>query len=356
MLARKFFVVMSLFSALLASPASQAEPVYTVHILDASFRPIDINNAGQIAGTVGVNGHNYAALFSGGVLTNLGTLDGPDSYTIAMNEAGDVTGWANGHAFLYQDGTMRDIGPDTTGYGINARGHVVGVKFVDGYRATSFVYRGGAVTELPYLGTGTSGAANDINDRGAIVGYSEITERGASHAYLYSHGALTDLGTLAGGYSSFATDINNAGQVAGFGDGADGVAHAFRYQGGVMTDLGAFGGRAFYVEDMNEHGVVLIGSGAPTAGTAFISVGDALVELSTLTDPALGWTFSDATGINDLGQIVGMGCREGTCYPVRLDLTNAIPEPASSWLLLPGLLVVAGAKRRRRRAAAGVNG
>lgn len=342
MFLNKYLVGLGLLATLLAPPSGHAEAVYNVTILGASFRPIDINNAGQIAGTVGVDGHTYAALYSGGVLTNLGTLSGSDSYAVAMNEAGDMTGWANYHAFLYRNGSMSDLGDGLIGFGINSQGDVVGRRtdIVDG---KGFVYRNGVVTELDleYEGYG-----NDINDAGAIVGGYYPGSGTAYKAFVYRDGVLTNLGTLPGDKGSIATDINNAGQVAGYSGPQDGSLRAFRYDNGVMTDLGSLVNGVTRVEDMNEHGVLLIGSGSANGGNARISVGDALVDLSTLTDPALGWTFSDITGINDLGQIVGMGCRAGLCAPVRLDLASAVPEPAAAWMLVPGLLALAGMRRR----------
>ena len=80
-----------------------------------------------------------------------------------------------------------------------------------------------------------------------------------------------------------------------------------------------------------------------------MSVGDALVDLNTLIDPALGWHIFSARANNDLGQIVGYGCRGDNCGLVRLDLTGAVPEPRTAWLLVPGLLAMARARRHQQR-------
>ena len=49
-------------------------------------------------------------------MTDLGTLGGPDSRAVAINDLGQVIGWgaaASGetHAFLWEDGVMTDLGP-----------------------------------------------------------------------------------------------------------------------------------------------------------------------------------------------------------------------------------------------------
>src|SRR5512132_1210084 len=94
---------------------------------------------------------------------------------------------------------------------MNDRGTLV----VNGYLGV-MTWRDGQWTSL-----GFSGAANDINNKDAIVGSYSFGLGG--HAYLYSDGTFRDLGTLGGSYSS-ANAINDKGQVAGTsyiaGDGA----------------------------------------------------------------------------------------------------------------------------------------
>lgn len=80
---------------------------------------------------------------------------------------------------------------------------------------------------------------------------------GAPHTTAYT---ITDLGTL-GGEASSAADINNRGEVVGWSTTADGERRAFVYRGADMIDLG------------------------------------------TLT----GGSYSEATAINDSGQVAGFG-------------------------------------------------
>lgn len=345
--------------ALIGPLPGHAAPLYTVNFLpdaDVDFVPAAMNNAGQIAGFVSTPGGSHAAVYSSAGLTDLGLGADAMSVASAINDAGAVTGrfTSNGelHGFLYQNGQLADIGANTSGWGINAHGDVVGARYTD-LGTFGFVYSAGALTQLPNLGTGRIGVAVDINDQGDIAGWS-ITNYDSSppplHPYLYRGGALTDLGGLGDSIETAAAAINNAGQIAGTGKIVD-ADHVFLYEGGVMKDLGSFGGNNLGVADLNEHGT-LIGNASTGAGVTvpFMNIGAGLVDLNTLIDPTLGWSLFYAYANNDLGQIVGYGCQSDTCGVVRLDMAGAVPEPAAAWLWLAGFPALYGWHRRKKTA------
>jgi probable HAF family extracellular repeat protein len=352
--------VLTVLAALLAPLQCQAGATYTVTLLPAHFSPADINNAGQMAGTHQVDGAEaHAAIYAGGVVTDLGAFDGSYSYATAINEAGAVAGNLGAvagaeHAFLYQHGVMRDIGVAFAA-AVNASGAVVGRKAdFAASGSTGFVYHDGVVTELGQLGSGNMSLAAAINDAGHIVGESNIAVDGQvpTRPYLYDGEALHDLGTLADRGVNSAVAINNAGQVAGYSEAADGRMHAFFYEHGVMTDLGSFGGLDITIGGMNQHGQV-VGTGNTWDGPdiAFISSDGALVDLNTLVDPALGWRITSALDINDHGQIIANACSSTLCSAVRLDLAGVVPEPAGALQLLPGLMLLACVRKRRGKTA-----
>jgi probable HAF family extracellular repeat protein len=69
------------------------------------------------------------------------------------------------------------------------------------------------VTDLGTLG-GSVSDASGINDRGQVVGSSEVAGDKGSHAFLFIRGHMTDLGAL-GGDDTYGYAINNKGQVVG---------------------------------------------------------------------------------------------------------------------------------------------
>jgi len=74
-----------------------------------------------MAGTVAADkGETHAAVYSGGIITDLGALGGTYSTARAINDAGEVTGLTVApseefHGFLYSGGNMVDLGAGTLG-------------------------------------------------------------------------------------------------------------------------------------------------------------------------------------------------------------------------------------------------
>ena len=211
------------------------------------------------------------------MFTDLGTLGGSNSSAAAINNVGQIVGWA-----------------DTSGN--------------SALRAT--LWNGTTTTDLGTLGDGEYSGATAINNSGQIVGYSRIaTSNSELHATLWSGTTATDLGTL-NGTNSYAFGINNSGQVAGYyvGFGA-GTYHAALWNGAAATDLGTLGGNGSFAYGINNSGLV-VGRSNIADGVTQHAV---LWGATTITDLGTqGGTYgvnnpyqSVATAINNDGQIAG---------------------------------------------------
>ena len=120
-----------------AAPTAVAQLTFSITDLGAlgASAAYGINNNGQVVGNLS---SGDAFIYSGGTMTNLGTLLGVfGTAANAINNSGEVVGYFNPswpysgqHAFLYSGGILSDLGTlggDTSeAYGINDSGQVVG--------------------------------------------------------------------------------------------------------------------------------------------------------------------------------------------------------------------------------------
>jgi probable HAF family extracellular repeat protein len=145
----------------------------------------DINNRGDIVGSVDT-GHHIGAAARWRHDTMHILVAGRADNAVAVNQRGDITGLVFGHlthGFLWQRGRLVQIDPPSGSSflrpnGINDRTQIVG--FTESF---AFLWQQGRTIALP----GGTSEANDINNRGQIVGSSAVNARGAfAHAVLWT--------------------------------------------------------------------------------------------------------------------------------------------------------------------------
>jgi probable HAF family extracellular repeat protein len=176
--------------------------------------------------------------------------------------------------------------------GINDEGYAVGRKSRYGLYGVSGIMTTPAFDAVTFLSVPNGGTATAINNNGLVVGTTQTntTIGDYAHAYLYDGTTFLNLETLpsdgAGsppGLTSAASDINDLNQVVGNSWLETSLTsiydptkyHAFLWEDGVMIDL-------------NE-------------------------SVAHLTD-ASGWILTSARAINDQGDIVGTGLKDGISH------------------------------------------
>ena len=163
-----------------------------------------------------------------------------------------------------------------------------------------------AVTDLSVLSPRGDFLGTAINDAGQVAGYSSVPDN-ALHAFLYD-GTMHDLGSLLSsgpGDASRAFAINKNGDIAGDSNGPNG-GHAMLYKNGVMQDLGALDPTGYNYStalgvNAADQVVGYSGANGHPQSHAFLYSNGTIQDLGT----PFGGTVSQATAINDSGQIAG---------------------------------------------------
>jgi len=230
-------------------------------------------------------------------------------------------------AFLWQNGVMQDLGtlggPEATAYFLNERGQIVGTAFTNSTAnpvtglptQNPFLWEDGTMVDLGTLG-GTFGIPNYLDDQGRVIGQSNVAGDLAHHPFLWTKSeGMQDLGTL-GGNNGQANWMNKAGEIVGKADipGSQGH-HAFLWKNGVMRDLGTVpGDPCSNAVGINSRGQVVGASDTPDSSLglhAFLWEDGVMSDLNTLLPPGPHLQLTVAFNINDRGEIAGIGVPPG---------------------------------------------
>lgn len=310
------------------------------------------------------------------VIQDLGIVGPIEGQPFVLTANGYVAGLAvvpNGasqasHAVYWHGTSMKDIsspglgGTNSTAFGINLWGHVVGEAesaapdpngedfcgfqtlgfTAQAHSCLPYLFEDGAMTALPTLRdqsgkSGVNGQAWQINTFGVIAGSSENTMSDASctaapgaapnyefkpvvwfKLFPWSEPRIHELPTVSGDTDGVAVAVNERGDAAG-ASGSCGAfnaitllklveRHAILWRGGEAIDLGNLGGDGLfggiYASGLNNVGQV-VGVSDTTNDVSFHGF---LWEAGHMTDVETlpGDAYSVATAISDRGVVLGV--------------------------------------------------
>ena len=316
-----------------------------------------INDLGWSMGVANLPGDatQHAELWLRGLHLDLGTLGGPNSAVIfaSHSDTGQIVGISE----------TADLDP------LMETWSCAGAFFptVTHHICLGFVWQNGVMTALPTLG-GNNGVASSANNLGQVVGWAETAVNDPTcvppqvqqfEAVIWgpAKDQIQQLLPLGDDPDSAATAINDSGQVVGISGicqnavGAFSARHAVLWQDGQPIDLGNIGGHGWNTPAfINNHGQIvgfanvsgdLVNGQLALKFHAFLWTKDrGMRDLGTLPGDAI----SEALGINEAGQVVGVSFGAGFSHPrgflwqngLMTDLNTLIPAGSTLTLQVAG--------------------
>ncbi len=266
---------------------------------------VDINDRGEIAG----GAEN--------------TVPDPDDLGGILLGFASPTQW---HAALWHNGTPLDLGtlgtgPDSFAGFVNKFGQVAGVSYTNSIvnpetgipPVHPFLWQNGQMVDVGTLG-GLFAAPSGLNDRGQVVGASDVAGDLTQHPFSWNRGVMTDLGTF-GGDNGSAAWVNDAGDVVGEADfPGDAIHHGFVWTNGVLNDLKPVGSapcsNAFSINSSGQ----VVGNSTNCHGTGLGAVlweNGSAIDLNSFIPPGSGISFDESVFIGDDGEIAVDGQLNG---------------------------------------------
>ena len=284
-----------------------------------------INDQSWVAGYSRLTGNQarHATLWRNGLLTDLGTLGGPNSSVTwnVKNTQGVIVG------------ISQTADPEPLGEAWSSAAFYSG-PFATGFINLGFVWENNQMRALPNFPGGNNGFATGANNLGEAVGWAEnnvhdlqcvapqVLQFLPAKWTLGPPDVIQDLPLFPGDTSGAATAINDNGQIVGISGicdqavGRHTAKHAVLWENGTVTDIYPDAPAPWWNTPtaINERGDIVGFAGDP----AFVD-GDILHAFVWTREngvrplkPLKGRTpkhvDSEAYGINELGQIVGTSC------------------------------------------------
>jgi probable HAF family extracellular repeat protein len=285
-----------------------------------------INDQTWVSGYARLPDRNrHAALWRNGVLSDLGTLGGPNSSVTwnVKNTAGIIVG-------ISQTADPEPLGEWWSSFAFYSTPNNIG------YINLGFVWEQaqGQMRGLPNFPGGNNGFATGANNLGQVVGWAENGVHDPTcccHQVLQFLPAVWELGPpdqihdlplISGDTSGAATAINDNGQIVGISGicdqavGRHTAKHAVLWENGTVTDIYPDAPAPWWNTPtaINQRGDVVGFAGDPAFVEgdrvhAFLwTREDGIRQLKPLQRRVPAHVDSEAYGINEARQIVGISC------------------------------------------------
>src|SRR5438552_8201749 len=285
-----------------------------------------INDQSWVAGYARLPDRNrHAALWRSGLLSDLGTLGGPNSSVTwnVKNTQGVIVG-------ISQTADSEPLGESWSSAAFYSTPNNVG------YINLGFVWEQNLnqMRGLPNFAGGNNGFATGANNLGQVVGWAEngihdpnccCTQVLQLRPAMWTLGPpdqIHDLPLIPGDSSGAATAINDNNQIVGISGicdqavGRHTAKHAVLWDNGTVTDIYPNAPAPWWNTPtaINQHGDVVGFAGDPTDVDgnilhAFIWTKDNGIKvLKPLRGRTPQHVDSEAYGINEAGQVVGVSC------------------------------------------------
>src|SRR5215471_18164649 len=283
-----------------------------------------INDQTWVSGYARLPDRNrHAALWRNSLLTDLGTLGGPNSSVTfnLKNTAGIIVG-------ISQTGDSQLLGESWSSAAFYSTPNNVG--FIN----LGFVWQQGQMRGLPNFTGGNNGFATGANNFGQVVGWAEngvhdptccCTQVLQFRPAMWTLGPpdqIHGLPVFPGDTSGAATAINDNGQIVGISGicdqavGRHTAKHAVLWENGTVTDIYPNAPAPWWNTPtaINQHGDVVGFAGDPAFVEGDIvhafmwTREDGIRQLKPLPNRTPQHVDSEAYGINQARQVVGVSC------------------------------------------------
>ena len=243
-------------------------------------------------------------------------------------------GYSNGHAVLWRDGRLIDLGGGGA-EDVNRGGDAVGAQADSDYSPRATLFRAGTAIRLAEPAHTAESRATGINDAGLIVGSGVITHgtEGTFHALVWSArspGSVTDLGTLD-------SDEANSTRLVGVNERGTLIGNAFNPNTGTATAvIGTVRGglRALPGSTANATATAVAITGRYIVGTQYVDGSIQPVRWTNGRAQVLPGD-GDVNAVNSLGTAVGRRS-DLTAGLVWTGITEPSELPMPAGLTQPG--------------------